>query len=211
MFGLLRLWLRRSPTNFPYLNTAPKYEEIPPPKKDATKGTTYLPRSSGQARVIVQLPADAKLYADNIQTTLTSGQRTFVTPVLEKGRDFQYQMKVEYQRDGRTVTETKKVVVRADAVVRVDFSESKSVEMASSKVTVALPQGAKLFVDGQEKEIPAQGQFQTPELIKGAEYVYLFKAELNKQAQTQRITFKGGEAVRVDFTDMVNTSSVTQK
>ncbi len=203
------------PPNYPYLNPAPKVEEIPAPKKDAPKsGTTYIPQRAGQARVIVKLPADAKLYADGTETNLTSAERTFVTPVLAKGKDFQYQMKVQYQRGGQTFTETKRVVVRADTVSRVEFGETRN-ELVSSKVTVSLPQGAKLFVDGEAKDVPAHGQFQTPELIKGAEYVYMFKAELNadgsKQAQTQRVIFKAGEAVRVDFTDMVNTSRVTLK
>jgi uncharacterized protein (TIGR03000 family) len=205
--------------SFPYYSTpamtAPNVEVIPPPKKDVPpppkSGTTYVPQISGQASVTVKLPADAKLYADGLLTTLTSSERTFVTPILDRGRDFQYTFKVEYQRSGQAISDTRKVVVRADAKVQVDFTETRNVETASSKVTVALPQGAKLFVDGEAKDVPPQGQFQTPELVKGAEYVYTFKAELNKQTQTQRVVFKAGQAVRVDFMDLVTTTSVTQK
>ena len=178
-----------------------KKEKIGEPKK------IYLPASPDRARVIVRLPDDAKLYANGQLTNLVSGERDFTTPNLEKGRDFQYAMKVEYVRDGKTITDSQAVRVRAGEVSVVNFADQTRVETVTSKVTVNLPQGAKLFVENQLRELPnGTKEFQTPHLQKGAEYAYSFRAELLKDgktiAKTQRVVFKGGDPVNVDFAEM---------
>jgi len=73
------------------------------------------------AKVFVSLPADATLTIDGHATASTSAQRTFVSPVLVAGKDYQYTLKVEMVRDGKAVTEIKTVVVRAGETTDVSF------------------------------------------------------------------------------------------
>jgi len=73
------------------------------------------------AKVFVSLPADATLTIDGHATTSTSAQRTFVSPTLEAGKDYQYTLKAEMVRDGKAVTEIKTVVVRAGETTEVSF------------------------------------------------------------------------------------------
>ena len=75
-----------------------------------------------RATVVVKLPADAKLYAGDKLLALTSAERKFVTPPLPEG-EFVYRFKVEYDRDGETLSVTKKVPVKAGGTVTVEFTD----------------------------------------------------------------------------------------
>ncbi len=204
---------------YPMAPVYPKVEDKKEKEKEKGKEEpkkTYLPAAPDQARVIVRLPGDAKLYANGHLTTLTSGERDFTTPSLEKGRDFQYAMKIEYVRDGKTITDNQVVKVRAGEVSLVSFVDQARAETVTSKVTVNLPQGAKLFVEDQPRNLPVGvKEFQTPQLQKGVEYTYSFRAELVKDgktvAKTQRVMFKAGEPVNVDFTDMETSTTASNQ
>jgi uncharacterized protein (TIGR03000 family) len=89
-------------------------EKVPtPPTK------TSLP-----ANIVVTLPADARLTVDGNATSSTSEVRTFVTPALQTGSDYVYTLQAEVVRDGRTLTETQVVTVRAGETTNVPFSFS---------------------------------------------------------------------------------------
>jgi uncharacterized protein (TIGR03000 family) len=198
---------------YPIVPVYPKVDDKKEPVKDPKK--TFLPVSPDQGRVIVQLPNDAKLYANGHLTSLTSGQRDFTTPAIERGRDYQYAMKIEYVRDGKTITDTKLVRVRAGSVSVVDFADQGKPEMVASTVKVNLPSGAKLFVENQLRDLPSgTNEFKTPELQKGSDYAYTFRAELTKdgknQTQTQRVVFKAGEPINVDFREMEATRTASK-
>jgi uncharacterized protein (TIGR03000 family) len=59
-----------------------------------------------------------------------SNRRTFRTPQLEKGQAFYYMLRVEVVRDGKTQSETKRVIVRAGEEVRASFPELEAVATA---------------------------------------------------------------------------------
>jgi uncharacterized protein (TIGR03000 family) len=90
--------------------------------------TEAVPASDNQpAKLIVKLPADAKLYVDSYLTkTGSQATRVFTTPVLAAGQDYAYTLKAELERDGKTITTSKRVVVRAGAEVeaRLDMPEA---------------------------------------------------------------------------------------
>jgi uncharacterized protein (TIGR03000 family) len=80
--------------------------------------------STETARVTVILPEGARVFVNDVALTV-KGKQTFETPKLEKGKTFFYNVKAELPRDGRTVTETKKVSVEAGKAVTVDFTDPK--------------------------------------------------------------------------------------
>jgi uncharacterized protein (TIGR03000 family) len=49
---------------------------------------------------------------DGYQTRSTGEIRTLITPPIEPGKEFQYTLKAELNRDGQTLTTTSKVAVR---------------------------------------------------------------------------------------------------
>lgn len=79
--------------------------------------------SATRATVLVKLPADARLYADNRPMVQNGSERKFVSPELPTGQEFTYRFRVEYDRDGETVSVTKKVPVRAGGSVTVEFTD----------------------------------------------------------------------------------------
>ncbi len=106
----------------------PSYTVPAPAPAEGTK-TSSLPTP---ARVIVSLPAEAKLFVDG-QLTRTSDKavRTFMTPELEEGVEYRYVMKAEIVRNGQTQTETQTVIVKAGTEARAEFATLGDLQTAS--------------------------------------------------------------------------------
>jgi uncharacterized protein (TIGR03000 family) len=97
---------------------------------------------------VVRLPADAKLYAEGRPLTLATAERTFVTPVLPAEKEFTYAFRVEYVRDGETISQTKRVPVKVGATATLEFADLTAardkapVDVAAKPAPVALPTAA---------------------------------------------------------------------
>jgi uncharacterized protein (TIGR03000 family) len=88
------------------------------------------------ATVVVKLPADARLYFDDRPTKQAGAERTYVTPELTPDKEYVYQVKIEYTRDGRMMTQTKSVTVRAGQTSRLEFGEAAAVAMGGHVYTI---------------------------------------------------------------------------
>jgi uncharacterized protein (TIGR03000 family) len=73
------------------------------------------------ASVTVVLPENATLTVNDVAIN-AKGKQTFATPKLEKGKTYFYTVKAELVRDGKPVTETRKIDVAAGKDVTVDFT-----------------------------------------------------------------------------------------
>ena len=75
------------------------------------------------ATLVVRLPPDARLTIDGDPTRSTAGTRWFITPPLEPGRAFHYELQAEVERGGKRLTQTREVAVRAgqQTDVTIDF------------------------------------------------------------------------------------------
>jgi uncharacterized protein (TIGR03000 family) len=85
-----------------------------------------------RARLLVELPADAKLYIDDQLMKTTSERRTFNTPALDQGQTYYYELRAEVVRDGKPVTVTKRVTLKAGDVVQARFGEMEAAETVST-------------------------------------------------------------------------------
>ena len=74
------------------------------------------------AQVTVRVPANSRLYVDNVAVPLTNGSRTFNTPKLEPGRQYYYTMRLETNRGSQTVRENRQVEFAAGQRIEVDFT-----------------------------------------------------------------------------------------
>jgi uncharacterized protein (TIGR03000 family) len=82
----------------------------------------YQPRETSRpATVLVNLPADAKLTFNGWTSNNNSTTRRFRTPALEPGEEFAYTIRAELVRDGQTVVQNHRVVVRAGQETRVNI------------------------------------------------------------------------------------------
>jgi uncharacterized protein (TIGR03000 family) len=103
----------------PVMPSAPS-GDLGTPQKEKKNGTSLNPN---RARLLVEVPADAKLFIDDQPIKMTATSKTFNTPALERGQSYYYMVKVEVARDGVTHTETRKVVIRAGDEVSARFTE----------------------------------------------------------------------------------------
>lgn len=118
----------------PMFDTHPGMPGIPYAVPDPAPGMSFRPTvqpagalasnvPTARAAVIVKLPADAKLSADGRVLNLAGSERKFVSPELPTNQEFVYRFTAEYDRDGETVSVTKKVPVRAGITVTVEFTD----------------------------------------------------------------------------------------
>lgn len=114
----------------PGANGMRKDEELAPtPKKEKDKDKGEVNR----ARLIVQVPAGAKLYIDEQPMKATSDRRSFVTPVLQPGRTYFYDIRVEIVRDGRTIAENQRVLLRPGEIARASFASLGQAASATAR------------------------------------------------------------------------------
>ena len=88
----------------------------PSPSMSRSSRTTF----SSRAGCAATSPARAAVWPSALKTT--SRRRTFHTPDLEKDQAYYYEVRAEVVRDGKTVGETRKVIVKAGQVIKADFS-----------------------------------------------------------------------------------------
>ena len=81
--------------------------------------------------MIVRVPADASLSVDGSPTYTTASVRTFETPELAPGKDYAYTFKAEYNKDGKTVSVTKRVSVSPGKTTDVDLTQATVTAVAS--------------------------------------------------------------------------------
>lgn len=217
------------PTNLPgaspYAQPAPAEVREYTPKNQLPLPGGAAP-SPNRGTVIVKLPADAKLFAEGKELALTSGERAFVTPELPQGREYNYTFRVEYDRGGRTLSESRTVSVTPGKVSTVEFNElakgdpipkampeAKPATTTSvvksepapagerARLSVKVPMGATLYVNDAKQ---GTNEFRTPPLPAGKEFTYTMKIETLRngmpESVTQQVKFRAGDSIMVDFT-----------
>jgi uncharacterized protein (TIGR03000 family) len=106
-------------------STAPaprKTGPAPAPRKTALQET-----SSSSARVTINLPAEARVWVDNVYCPV----RSFDTPTLEPGRKYFYTVRAEVVRDGQTVVQSRRIILSAGEAVNVNFSDNNEPQTVS--------------------------------------------------------------------------------
>jgi uncharacterized protein (TIGR03000 family) len=74
------------------------------------------------ATIDVQVPPNAEIFVDGVKTSQTGSSRSFVTPPLEPGKTFSYEMRVQWTAtDGLIVNLTRTVYVKAGRETKVGF------------------------------------------------------------------------------------------
>jgi uncharacterized protein (TIGR03000 family) len=93
-------------------NPQPNLEETPAPKELKGKEQT-------RARVIIDAPADAKIYVDG--NLVHAGKRAFYTPELDGEQKYFYDVRAEIVRDGHTYSDTRRIILGAGHSVSASF------------------------------------------------------------------------------------------
>jgi uncharacterized protein (TIGR03000 family) len=89
----------------------PAMQPVQPESVPAPKPAAAAP-AAGRVTLVVNVPAQAVLTIDGAPTQSVSTQRTFVSPPLEQGYVYHYNLKIDVIRDGQTVSASKRIEVR---------------------------------------------------------------------------------------------------
>jgi uncharacterized protein (TIGR03000 family) len=115
-------------------------EKAPMPEKVPEKKAMM----QAPAKLIVELPADARLFVDGqLVSSPTTARREFNVPPLEKGQSYFYELKVEAERDGQTVRESRRVILAAGERVTANFKDLGVAAREKTPEVVAAGTGAR--------------------------------------------------------------------
>jgi uncharacterized protein (TIGR03000 family) len=88
------------------------------------------------ATVEVRLPADAELWFEGVQMAPTGERRVFTTPALRRDLAYTYDIFAQWRQEGRDVTRSERLTVRAGESVVVDLTPSAPREPAPFALAV---------------------------------------------------------------------------
>jgi uncharacterized protein (TIGR03000 family) len=80
--------------------------------------------ADASAHIRMEVPADAEVWIDGAKSVQTRRVRDFVSPLLDPGKSYSYEVRCRWTVDGRAVEQTRKVHIRANAWTAVDFTRS---------------------------------------------------------------------------------------
>ena len=168
-------------------------------------GLSETVTSPNQAQFVVRLPADARLVVEDREIPGTGPVRVFVTPPLEPGKDYVYDLAIELNRNGKVVRDQQTIRFQAGKTANVTFPEPRPDSAApplapTTRIRVRMPAGATLYVEGQ----PWTGSVvQTPPLDPTRTHYYQFRVELYRDGRrtvaTREVAFRAGQDLTVDF------------
>ena len=79
-------------------------------------------RDNATAQIMVHVPANAEVWLDGQPTSQRGMERTFVTPRLNSGRTYTYEVKARWMDNGQPVEQTRTVRFQTGQTVHVDFN-----------------------------------------------------------------------------------------
>jgi uncharacterized protein (TIGR03000 family) len=165
------------------------------------------------ALLSVKVPSDAKVFVNDRPTTSAGIDREYISRQLQPGASYSYNVRAEFVRDGKPVTEEKTVRLTAGQTAAISFTEAQEqVQTADSGDTrttlkVRLPADAKLFLAGHEmKATGPVREFSTTRLPAGSEWTtYSIRAVVNRDGhenvREQTVSLRAGETreLAIDF------------
>ena len=169
-----------------------------------------------KALLNVEVDADARLYINERLMKTASARRSFDTPRLEKGKTYRYTLCAEVVRDGKTVTRSKDVIVKAGETVGVSFVNQVATKAERGRLVVDVSADAKLYINGRlMKTTSARRTFDTPAMEKGKTFHYTLRAEALRDgkivSETREVAVKAGEEMRTSLlTSAVSAVAVSQ-
>lgn len=158
---------------------------------------------TGVLNIIV--PEDAKVFVNDQLTKSTGTERQFVSRGLRGDRQYSYRVRIEFEKDGKLVTETKTTTLTAGSDAKLAFADQPIADHVATKLTVEVPENAKITLAGAEtKQTGVKREFVTTKLGKGQTWDnYQIRVEMEQNgkvvSQERTITLRGGDSQELTF------------
>jgi len=204
------------------IDQAPAGGEIistPQPAGAPTTDSTMIPADAGL--LVVELPADAKVFVNGDKTAATGGVRRFLSRGLAKGQEYEYSIRMVVDRDGVAHEETKVVALAAGSRATVSFM-AKEASTASRQVakktslTLHVPADAKVWLAGNETSSRGQTRlFETATLRDGQtwrnyEIRVVTTVEGKEQVVVKTIDLAAGSQIELALDPAAKTEAVAR-
>ena len=188
------------PQPAPAAGPAPTADPVPtvPPAVESTQ----LLRNN--AELVVDVPADAKIFVNGNRTNTQGSQRRYVSAGLIPGQTYEYQVQAVVERDGKEQTVTKSVLLTAGSEVKLAF-EFPATEQVETVLTLHVPGDAKVNLAGNDTEkMGSTRVFTTSRLAVGQVWDgYQVQVTWSRDGQeitkVKTVTLRGGEAQELSF------------
>lgn len=92
------------------------------PSEGVTGASANVPEQNSRAVTMsIRVPADAEVWFGDVKTNVTGTERLFVSPPLEPGRDYTYEIRARWNENGRPVERTRTLQVHAGDRLNISF------------------------------------------------------------------------------------------
>jgi uncharacterized protein (TIGR03000 family) len=174
---------------------------------------TVAAAATGDASIKVSLPADAKVFVNDAPTTSTGAERSYVSHGLRDGLTYSYAIRVQYDKDGKPVTEDKTVQLTAGKSVSLTFGQENTEAISAAQPTpevktevkVEVPADAKVFLSGlPTNQSGTSRTYTTTRLAQDQQWQdYTIRVEVERDGQTlvreKSLTVTGGDSHELAF------------
>lgn len=163
--------------------------------RQGEQGTSYR---TGEAVLAVTVPEEAKVFVNGVRTTSTGTNRQYVSRGLLAGYTYTYEVRVEVERNGEIVEDTKTASLRVGENSRLAFDLPRAA--APTTLTLKVPANAKVFLGGNETSAKGTVRtFTTTHLRDGQEWSsYKVRIEFEQDGETvvkeSTIALKAGDS-----------------
>ena len=179
------------------------------PDAPAENGAYYR---SNSGTLTVTVPADAKVFVNDMATKSEGLNRRYVSRGLVPGRTYTYTVRVEFERDGQQVSETKTAQLLTGSTVELVFDSAASGDIeqvddtpVDTKLTLNVPANAKVFLAGNLTKMTGLTRTYTTQKLSAGQdwpgYVVRVAIERNGRtvAQERVITLNAGQQHELSF------------
>jgi uncharacterized protein (TIGR03000 family) len=160
----------------------------------------------------VEVPEGARIIINDQPTSTTGSERTFLSRSVPQQDRYEFVVRAEVDRDGQTITETKRVLLQGGQSSKLSFNfdpPAAAVASVEEPVTTALrvrvPEGARVYLAGYETQQTGEVRvFETNQLQAGEELQdYTVRVVLDEGGTThsreEELTLVGGQIQELDF------------
>ena len=185
----------------------PAEVEVTSPEVPVEAGPPAAPSASAtEATIFVSLPADAKVFVNDLATSSTGAERHYVSRGLKPGRSYSYKLRVQFEQDGKPVTEDKVVRLTAGENVQLAFGGAQGADKtAQTELKLSVPANAKVTLAGAPTEQTGDVRsYTTSSLAPGQKWNgYTVRVELEQDGKTlveeKTLDIEGGKSYELAF------------
>jgi uncharacterized protein (TIGR03000 family) len=163
--------------------------------------TTKISASKDEIHLVIDLPESARVFVNGNATTSKGASRRFVSRNLEGGSSYRFEVRVEDDRNGKVVSDTKTLVLVPGSTETLAFQLDDKPVVAETVLKLNVPADAKVSLAGNStKSMGESRTYRTKELTVGQVWEdYTIVVSWNGIVKEKSIRLIGGDDMELSF------------